>query len=55
MVRRKLSHVVDIPNLLNKKIVFEKFGMIKKLSPSLQSKKIKNATEAITYSNREKV
>jgi hypothetical protein len=40
MVRRQLSHVATIPNLLNKKIVSIKFGMVKKLLPSLQSKKI---------------
>ena len=31
---------LSIPIYKIKKIVFEKFGMIKKLSPSLQSKKI---------------
>jgi hypothetical protein len=55
MVRRQFSHVATILNLLNKKIVLIKFGMIKKLLPSLQSKKIKDALHADTYKKRDKV
>jgi hypothetical protein len=55
MVRRQLSHVVTIPNLLNKKNSFRKIWNVQKIIAIFAKQKNRHATDTITHNNREKV